>query len=55
MAKMGRPKKEILADKRITVRFNEEEYSLLIEEAKNREMNVTQFIRYCVSQYIMIK
>ena len=33
MAKMGRPKAENPADKRITIRLNGEEHELLLEES----------------------
>lgn len=48
MAKMGRPKVDNPADKRVTVRFTQEEYNLLIEYAANQKMNVAQAVKYCI-------
>ena len=42
MAKMGRPKAENPADKRITIRLNGEEHELLLEYTKNHNMTMTQ-------------
>ena len=52
MAKMGRPKAEATADKRITVRFMDDEYNLLLEYAKNHEMSIAQVIRKAVDDLI---
>lgn len=48
MAKMGRPKVDNPADKRVTVRFTQEEYNLLLEYAANQKMNVAQAVKYCI-------
>lgn len=48
MAKMGRPKVDNPADKRVTVRFTKEEYDLLLEYAANQKMNVAQAVKYCI-------
>lgn len=48
MAKMGRPKIDNPADKRITVRFRDEEYYMLLEYAEHHNMSVAQVIRWAV-------
>ena len=45
MAKMGRPKAEKPIDKKVTVKFNEEEYHLLIEYAQNHNSTLSQVLR----------
>ena len=45
MARTGRPKSDKPLDKKVSVRFNEEEYELLLEYAKNHELSVTQAIK----------
>jgi len=52
MAKMGRPKVDEPADRKVTVRFKDKEYTLLLEYAKNRDMTVTQVIRSLVESQI---
>lgn len=53
MAKMGRPKVDNPADKRVTVRFKDEEYDLLLEYAKNHKMTIAQVIRLAVERQIL--
>lgn len=53
MAKMGRPKVDNPADKRITVRFKDEEYDLLLEYAENHQMTIAQVIRLAVEKQIL--
>lgn len=53
MAKMGRPKVDNPADKRITVRFKDDEYNLLLEYAENHKMTIAQVIRLAVEKQIL--
>lgn len=53
MAKMGRPKVDNPADKRITVRFKDEEYDLLLEYAENHQMTIVQVIRLAIERQIL--
>jgi hypothetical protein len=53
MAKMGRPKVDNPADKRVTVRFKDEEYDLLLEYAENHKMTIAQVIRLAVERQIL--
>ncbi len=48
MAKMGRPKTEDPADRRVNVRFKEAEYELLLEYTKRHDMSITQVIKLAV-------
>ena len=52
MAKMGRPKVDEPADRKVTIRFKEKEYSFLLEYAEHRDMTVTQVIRSVVESQI---
>ena len=52
MAKMGRPKVDEPADKRVTVRFKEKEYTFLLEYAEHRNMTVAQVVRSAVESQI---
>lgn len=52
MAKMGRPKVDEPADRKVTVRFKDKEYTFLLEYAKHRDMTVTQVIRSLVESQI---
>ena len=52
MAKMGRPKTDDPADKRVIVRFKGEEYDLLIEYAQSHDMSITQVIKLAVEKLI---
>lgn len=53
MAKMGRPKVDNPADKRVTVRFKDEEHDLLLEYAENHHMTIAQVIRLAVEKQIL--
>lgn len=53
MAKMGRPKVDNPADKRITIRFKDDEYNLLLEYAENHKMTIAQVIRLAVEKQIL--
>jgi hypothetical protein len=53
MVKMGRPKVDDPADKRITVRFKEQEYNILLEYAKHHNMSIAQVIRLAVENQIL--
>lgn len=52
MAKMGRPKSDNPADNRVTVRFRDEEYTLLLEYADSHDMSIAQVIRLAVEKQI---
>ena len=53
MAKMGRPKAENPADKRITIRLNGEDQELLLEYTKNHNMTMTQVVKMAVLEKLM--
>lgn len=55
MAKMGRPKVDEPADKRVTVRFKEQEYNLLLEYAVHHKMTIAQAVRLAVEREILTK
>lgn len=55
MAKMGRPKVDEPSDKRVTVRFKEQEYNLLLEYAEHRKMTIAQAVRLAVEKEILTK
>lgn len=55
MAKMGRPKVDEPADKRVTVRFKEQEYNLLLEYADHHQMTIAQAVRLAVEREILTK
>ena len=48
MAKMGRPKAEKPADKKVTIRLTGEEHELLLEYTKNHNMTMTQVVKLAV-------
>lgn len=52
MAKMGRPKTDDPADKRVNVRFKDEEYELLLEYTRSHDMSITQVIKLAVEKLI---
>ena len=52
MAKMGRPKIDNPADKRVTVRFRDEEYHMLLEYAEHHNMSIAQVIRWAVEMKV---
>ena len=53
MAKMGRPKSEKPLDKRVTIRLNEEEFTILVEYAQNHDITVTQAVKSCIQEKIL--
>ena len=53
MAKMGRPKAENPADKRIKIRLNGEEHELVLEYTKNHNMTMTQVVKMAVLEKLM--
>ena len=55
MAKMGRPKSDNPMDKKVSVRFNQQEYDILLEYARTHEMTVTQVIKLCVEMKLLTK
>lgn len=55
MAKMGRPKTDTPLDQRVTVRFEQKEYDLLLEYANTQNLTVAQAIRLCVEREILTK
>lgn len=55
MAKMGRPKVDEPADKRVTVRFKEQEYNLLLEYAEHHKMTIAQAVRLAVEREILTR
>lgn len=46
MAKMGRPKSEKPLDKRVTIRLNEEEFTILVEYAQNHDITVRKLLSH---------
>lgn len=52
MAKMGRPKTDDPADKRVNVRFKGEEYDLLLEYSRSHDMSITQVVKLAVEKLI---
>ncbi|MGN9077888.1 CopG family transcriptional regulator [Oliverpabstia intestinalis] len=53
MAKMGRPKVDKPADKKVTVRFTEEEHELLIEYTTKHDLTMTQVVKLAVMEKLM--
>lgn len=53
MAKTGRPRSDNPLDRKISIRFTEEEYEILLEYAKNHEMSITQAIKMSVKLNIL--
>jgi hypothetical protein len=53
MPRTGRPKSEKPLDQKISIRFTQEEYSILVEYAQNHNMAVTQVIRLCLQENIL--
>lgn len=53
MAGRGRPKSEKPLDKKVSVRFTQKEYDILLEYAQTHKMSVTQVIRMCVEMKIL--
>ena len=53
MARTGRPKAEDPVNKRVTIRFKEDEYELLLEYAENHHMSIAQVIRLAVGMQVL--
>lgn len=53
MARTGRPKAEDPVNKRVTIRFKEDEYELLLEYAENHHMSIAQVIRLAVEMQVL--
>ena len=53
MARTGRPKSDNPMDRKISIRFTEEEYEILLEYAKNHELSITQAIKMSVKLNIL--
>lgn len=53
MAKTGRPKGDNPMDRKVSIRFTEKEYELLLEYAKNHELSITQAIKMSVKLNIL--
>ena len=53
MAKMGRPKAEKPADKKVTIRLTGEEHELLLEYTKNHNITMTQVVKMAVLEKLM--
>ncbi len=52
MAKMGRPTKDDPISHVVSVKFNEKDYSIMVEYAKRHDMTVSRLIRYSIEQQI---
>ena len=46
MAKAGRPRKDDPISHMVSVKFNNHDYELMVEYAKNHNMTVSQMLRY---------
>ena len=53
MARTGRPTSDDPMDKKVSVRFTNEEYEILLEYAKNHELSVTQAIKMSLRMNIL--
>ena len=53
MAKMGRPKIDKPADKKVTVRFTEEEHRMLVEYSMEHNLTLTQVIRLAIFEKLL--
>ena len=53
MARTGRPKSDDPMYKKVSVRFTNEEYEILLEYAKNHELSVTQAIKMSLRMNIL--
>ena len=53
MAKTGRPKSDDPMDKKVSVRFTNEEYEILVEYAKNHDLSITQAIKLSLKMDIL--
>lgn len=55
MAKTGRPKSVNPMDKKVSIRFTQEEYEFLLKYAKQHDLSVTQAIKLCVKERLLTK
>ena len=53
MVKMGRPKSDSPMDKKLSVRFTQQEYEILLEYTKTHQMTLSQAIKKCVEMQIL--
>ncbi len=53
MARTGRPKSDDPMDKKVSVRFTNEEYEILVEYAKNHDLSITQAIKMSLKMDIL--
>ncbi len=53
MARTGRPKSDDPMDKKVSVRFTNEEYEILVEYAKNHDLSITQAIKLSLKMDIL--
>lgn len=53
MARTGRPKSDDPMDKKVSVRFTNDEYEILLEYAKNHRLSVTQAIKMSLRMNIL--
>ena len=53
MARTGRPKSDEQMNKKVSLRFTNEEYEILLEYAKNHELSVTQAIKMSLRMNIL--
>ncbi len=53
MAKMGRPKSEEPMDKKVSIRFTQNEYSRLVAYAQLQNITVTQAVKSSVMEKLM--
>jgi len=53
MARTGRPKSDNPLDKKVSIRFTEEEYEILLEYTANHEMSITQAIKMSVKLNVL--
>ena len=53
MARTGRPKSDDPMDKKVSVRFTNEEYEILVEYSKNHDLSITQAIKLSLKMDIL--
>ena len=52
MAKTGRPKVDKPINHKVTVKFREEEYQMMLEYTENHDISISQLIRMGVNMQI---
>ena len=55
MARTGRPKADKPFDHKVTVKFKEEEYQIMVEYAETHNLSISQLIRKTKKTAIYIK